>query len=324
MLVRDVFRAVERVKSFVFVVLFAMVATAAFGQANLPPTWVFARAYNSWSLIGQQANTFTFNGGVCNFPPYNNGNTPSFFAFSGTQGGSTVYYPVAILDANPTLSEIVTPTSTIQSTATCGFSAAPVNQHVSFTLQSGTAGLQEAVATQMQAAPPSVVLLDKYWYDSVFALPGNPTPESLIKAATGNTAVQIVDTTTSPWTYWRWSGTAYSVVGAVTGGAAPTAAAGAALGTSPTGPTNTGDGNSFSVAVTTGTATTTGTVFTETWATTASFTYPPACRVYSSGTNAFPPITTAVTFTASHAVLTVAAAAAPIVSTAYTFKVVCN
>lgn len=320
-------RVLERVKSFVFVLLVALFATAAFGQANLPPTWVFARAYNSWSLIGQQANTFTFNGGVCNFSPYNSGNTPSFFAFSGTQGGTTVYYPVAILDANPTLSEIVTPTSTIQSTATCGFSAATVNQHVSFTLQDGTAGLQTAVATQLQGQPPVNVMLDQYWYETVFALPGMPTPESLIKAATGNTGVQIVDTTTSPWTYWRWRSdlTAYAAVSLTGGTAAPTAAAGAALGTSPTGPTNTGDGNTFSVATTSGTATTTGVLFTETWATSAAFLYPPSCRVWSSGTNPFTAFTTAVTYVGTtHAVLTVTATSAPAVSTAYAFKVVCN
>lgn len=318
----------RRLTDLLILAVLVMATVTCFGQANLPPTWVFARAYGGWSILGQQANTYTFNGGVCNFTPYNNGNSPSFFAFSGTQAGSTVYFPVAIFDqgvGTSGTSEIVTPTSTTQSTAACGFAASTANSHTSFTLQSGTAGLQEAIAAQLQAAPPSIVLLDQYWYDSVFALPGQPTPESLIKAATGNTAVTVVDTTTSPWTYWRWSGTAYAAVSLSGGTAAPTAAAGAAAGTSPTGPTNTGDGNTISVALTTGTATTTGTLFTETWANSGAFTYPPACRVYSTGANTPPTFTSVVTYPSGpHALLTISVATAPPTATAYTFKIVCN
>lgn len=299
-----------------------------FGQ-NLPPTWVFARNYSRLSLIGQQANTYTFNGGACNVSPLNNGSSPAFFAFSGLQGVTTVYNPVAIIDANPTLNEIVTPTSTTQSTAACGFAGSVVNQHTSFTLTSGTVGLQEAVTNQPQSGPPSNVMLDQYWYTQVFGLPGSPTPESLIKAAKGSSNVTIVDTTTSPWTYWRWSGTAYAAATTLTGGAAaPTAAAGAAAGTSPTGPTNTGDGNTFTVALTTGTATTTGTLFTQTWAVVGSggFGYPPTCRVYStpSQTNQFTAFTYAVTKPSTQAILTVTATTAPTISTAYGFTVVCN
>lgn len=302
--------------------LFAGVATA---QINLPPASVLARAYAGWGIQGQQANTYTFNGGACNFAPHNDGNTPSFFVFSGSQNGSTVYFPVYINDANPALSEIVTPTSTVNGASVCGFSASTVNAHTSFSLLSGTAGLQEAVATQLQSAPPSSVLLDPYWYTLAFALPGSPTPESLIKSITGNTNVQIIDTTTSPWTYWRWSGSAYAAVSLSGGAAAPTAAAGAALGTSPTGPTFTGDGNTFSVATTAGSATTTGTLFTATWATSGAFVYPPTCRVWSSGTNSFTAFTTAVTYPSStHALLTVTATSAPTAATAYAFKVVCN
>lgn len=310
----------------------AAFATAPFAsaQGNLPPTWVFARAYNGLSLIGQQANTYTFNGGACNVSPLNNGNSPSFFAFSGLQGVTTVYNPVAIIDANPALNEIVTPTSTTQSSAACGFAGTVVNSHTSFTLTSGTVGLQEAVTNQLQSGPPSNVMLDQYWYTQVFGLPGSPTPESLIKAIKGSPNVSIVDTTTSPWTYWRsTSATAYAAATTLTGGAAaPTAAAGAAAGTSPTGPTNTGDGNTFTVALTTGTATTTGTLFTQTWAVVGSggFGYPPTCRVYStpSQTNQFTAFTYAVTKPSTQAILTVTATAAPTISTAYGFTVICN
>ena len=187
------------------------------GPVTYPPTWVYARAYNGWSLIGQSANTYTFNGGVCNYTPYNNGNTSAFFDFSGYQGSTLVYNPVWIQDANPALNEIVTPTSTTQSSASCGFAASTANNHTSFQLSSGTAGLQEAITTQLQTTPIFDVVLDKYWYQLVAAFPATTTPQSIIGALTGSVNVGIVDTTTSPWTFYAWNGTKY-VVQASTGG----------------------------------------------------------------------------------------------------------
>jgi hypothetical protein len=302
-------------------------AGVALAQQNTQPTWVFARNYAGLSLIGQQANTYTFNGGVCGVAPsVPNGNSPNFFAFSGLIGSTTVYFPIAIIDANPAVNEIVTPTSTTQGASTCGFAASTANSHTSFTLTDGTIGLQPAIVSQLQTAPPFNVLLDQYWYNQVYGLPGLPTPESLIKAATGTTSVQVVDTTTSPWTYWRWSGTAYAAVSLTGGASAPTAAAGAAAGTSPTGPTNTGDGNTFSVALTTGSATTTGTLFTETWANSGAFLYPPVCRVWSSGANVATGFTYAVTYPSGpHALLTVTVPTTALTAaTAYAFKVSCQ
>ena len=68
-----------------------VVPAFAQGPSIYPPTWVYARAYNGWSLQGQSTNTFIFNGAVCNYAPYNNGNTASFFDFSGYQGSTLVY-----------------------------------------------------------------------------------------------------------------------------------------------------------------------------------------------------------------------------------------
>jgi hypothetical protein len=45
----------------------------------------------------------------------------------------------------------------------------PRNSHTSFTLSSGTAGLQEAITAQLQSTPAFVVVLDKYWYQLVAA-----------------------------------------------------------------------------------------------------------------------------------------------------------
>jgi hypothetical protein len=219
--------------------ILALSGVIAFAQTNLPPTWVFARAYNGWNIVSQQADTYTFNGGVCNFTPSTNGNVPSIFVFSGYQAGVQVFYPVAITDqgVGSTTSEIVTPTATIQSASSCGFSASTLNSHTSFVLSSGTAGLQEAIVTEQQTAPVFDVILDKYWYQTVAALPGNPTPASIIASVKGNSDVGIVDTTTLPWTYYSWNGTNY-VASAPTGSLAITSvtplAAPAALSSSAT------------------------------------------------------------------------------------------
>lgn len=317
-------RYLKNVVAAVLLLGFAIGATA---QSNLPPTFVYARAYGQWSIQGQQANTFTFNGGVCNFSPYNDGNTPSFFVFSGYIGSTLVYNPVLISDMGAsTNNEIVTPTSTTQSSSSCGFAASTSHSHTSFTLTSGTAGLQEAIDSQPQGAPPFVVVLDKAWYQTVATLPGTPTAASIILAVKGSVNVTIFDLTTL--TAYNWSGTAYTPTNGSnfrSGLAAPTVAAGAAAGSSPTIALAYNSQGSFgTVTLTTGTATTTGTIFTLTWATTNAFTYAPACQVVSTGANAY---TTGTISTAyiSQAVLTFAEATAPLTaSTSYTFAYRCN
>ena len=196
--------------------ILAIACTVTASAQNLPPTWVFARSYNGWNILGQQANTYTFNSGVCNYTPATNGNEPSFFVFSGYQTNISttvpVYFPVAIVDANTASSEIVTPTATYQGSSSCGFAAATTYTHTSFNLISGTAGLQEAIVSQQQSSPVFDVILDKYWYQAVAALPTYPTTpnaQTIIAAVQGNANVGIVDTTTMPWTYYSWNGTKY-------------------------------------------------------------------------------------------------------------------
>lgn len=194
----------------VLAILCLAAVSFAQGPSVYPPTWVFARAYNGWSIQGAQTNTYTFNGGACQYVPYNNGQTSSFFVFSGVQAPSTVvYYPVFIADANPSLNEIVTPTSATNTSASCGFAASTANSHTTFSLSSGTAGLQEAILAQNQAPPVFNVILDDYWYSLVSAFPSTTTPQSIIAALKGTSSVAIVDTTTAPWTTYTWNGTNY-------------------------------------------------------------------------------------------------------------------
>jgi hypothetical protein len=214
------------IAALICVAALCIVPASAQGPPNYPPTWVYARAYNNWNLIGQSTNTFTFNGAVCYNSPYNNGQSPSFFDFAGYQGTTLVYNPVFILDANAALNEIVTPTSVTNTSASCGFGAAPANTHISFNLLSGTGGLQEAITNQLQVTPVFDVVLDKYWYQIVSGYTSTSatgavtvltTPQTIIGAVTGTANVGIVDTTTSPWTFYSWNGSKY-VTDSSTGG----------------------------------------------------------------------------------------------------------
>jgi len=61
------------------------------------------------------------------------------------------------------------------------------------------------------------VVLDKYWYQLVSQFPASTTPQSIIASVTGTANVGIVDTTTSPWTFYSWNGSKY-IPTASTGG----------------------------------------------------------------------------------------------------------
>ena len=208
---KSLFTSTRKAVSALLLLVGLCAVSVAQGPANYPPTWVYARAYN-WNLVGPTGtNNFIFNGaGACQYSPLNNGQPAnSIFDFSGSQGASTVYNPVFILDANPALNEVVTPTSTTNTQTQCSFSASPANSHISFTLYSGTGGLQEAITNQLQNTPAFVVVLDKYWYQLISGMPTTTTPQSIISAATGTANVYIVDTTTAPWTYYTWNGSKY-------------------------------------------------------------------------------------------------------------------
>lgn len=209
--------AVRRLVTSSILALFAAMITIAPAIAqnyiNNPPTYVFARDYNGWSIASQASQTFVWNQGACNYTPKNPmGLSPAFFDFSGYNGASVVYFPVYINDANPALSEVVTPTSITNTGGVCGFSASPGNTHTMFQVQSGTAGLQEAVTTQAQSLPPSTVILDRTWYSQLQQLTTNgvaPTAQSVISKLTGSANVELLDVTAAPWVAYTWNGAAY-------------------------------------------------------------------------------------------------------------------
>jgi hypothetical protein len=273
----------------------------------------YASAFGGWSLNGQSPNTFTFAGrSLCNGSAQNT----TFFVFNTNA-------PVWIADQNTANSETVTPSAVVNTAGSCGVSVAPANQHYTFQLKSGTGGLQEAINTvQGAGAYPAVIALDRNWFAQANAVPGT-NALSIITAAAGGAGAILEDITAAPTVNYVWSGTAYAKASWVN--TAPTPAAGAGAGSSPT-IALAGGSSALSgiVNLTTGTATTTGTLFTLTWVTN-TLTYAGTCVVTSVGTNAYTTFTEATTAPGSLRLSTVTVATtAPTASTAYKFAYICK
>lgn len=274
-----------------------------------------AYAYGQWSLTGQAPNTYTFTPtSLCSVSTLGGGLVPAFTRLGTSGPFASVYINDSGTPAN---SEVVTPTAIL----TCGVTVSPANSHTTFALQSGTAGLQDALNAVAPNAVsyPMVVLLDRQWYAQAVQIPGT-TPAAMIAAAKGTPAAYLEDITTTPHALYIWNGTQY-VTGTWTN-ALPSITVGAAAGTSPA-ISNTGQAMVGTVQLTTGTATTTGTLFTLTWATTGSFLYAPTCTVTPTGSPLFTTFTTATAY-ASQATMTVTATSAPAVSTVYHFSFSCK
>lgn len=275
---------------------------------------VSAYAYGQWSLAGQAPNTYTFTPtSLCSVPSLGGMRFPAFSAFGASNA------PVFINDTGtPANSEVVTPSAVL----TCGVTIAPAHSHTTFSLNSGTAGLQDTlnVVATAAAAYPIDVLLDRNWYAQAVTIPGT-TPASIIAGSKGSPAAYLEDVTTAPHALYVWNGTSYAV-GTWTN-ALPAVTVGAAAGTSPA-ISDAGTAGVGTVQLTTGTATATGALFTLDWPTTGNFQYAPGCPVFSIGGTPFTTFTVATTFASSHATLTVTATSAPAVSTVYLFSYSCK
>ncbi|HUD76070.1 MAG TPA: hypothetical protein VMQ76_13440 [Terracidiphilus sp.] len=277
------------------------VHSQGFNPAQAPP-WVFADNFGRWVLPGQVPNTYTFQ--VSGFSPcqitkLNFGDSATFYAFAATDGLA----PVFIRDTNAANSEVVTPGTYLAPTAeSCGPALAPVNNHTTFWLQSGTGGLQEAINSVGSATAqyPTVIYLTPEWYKLVSQISSQNstlaaiTPATIKAAAKGSVTAIVTDITTAPPTQYVWtgsggyvSGTQYWVLGAH-----PTIAAGAGAGTSPT-IAVTGNSVTGTVTLTTGSAVPAAAdpIFTLTWpspgtasAPTSGWQYAPSCTFTSTGT----------------------------------------
>ena len=152
------------------VAIFLASMTPILAQGFVPaaaPPWVYADNYGRWAIQGQTPDSYSFSpASVCQINQLNFQNTSVFFAF----GSQVALAPVLIADVNGANSEVVTPGSAATQTAVaCSVNISPVNSHTTFSLQSGTGGLQEAInALGASTAPyPTVIYLTPQWYKLV-------------------------------------------------------------------------------------------------------------------------------------------------------------
>ena len=194
--------------------------------------------------------------------------------------------------AHGTIRPTFAPTET-----TCGPALAPVNTHTTFSLQSGTGGLQEALNTRNGKGPATIVLSQE-WYKLISnisnqnaTLTNSVTPADVITNATCVAGETVVDVTTVPWTQFGCNASGKLII--ETPAPKPSVAAGTGAGTGPTIAIVAGSSQSTgTVTLTSGTApAASGGVFTVTFPAPnygGGFAYAPTCTVTSVGaTNAY-------------------------------------
>lgn len=300
----------KRMKRIFTLIASMALMVAGIARAQTVANQVIVSQYSNWSVQGTVALASGTNTAIPFSPCAVSGANKNFQAF-------TASVPVKIVDPNnPSIDEVVTPSAVVLAPGNCRVTFTTVNAHpIPYSIVSGSAGLQEAVNANALSTTQNTAVLDSKFYSQAASIGG---AAAVIHAATASPTLSLLDLTQAPNVAYQSVSSVYTAY-SNTGGAAPTAAAGAAAGTSPTGPANVGNGNTFTVSLTTGTATTTGTLFTETWPATLSFGRVPNITVVSTGANV-PVFTYTVTGSTTH-VLTVTMASAPPTATAYTFEV---
>lgn len=284
---------------------------AAAGYAQTPTHQAIASQFNNWRANGSVnlvagANTF-----VAVSPCQQAAGGALFSAVAAST-------PIYIHNAgSPSTDEIITPTAVVNG-STCTATFTTTNAHPTpWYITSGSYGLQEALNSTTLSGQINNIILDTAWHQSG----GN---QQTAYNAAGNYNTPLQDVTIAPDATFRWNGTHYIQTYAVNGFGPPTITAGAAAGTSPTVSPATGSSNNLLVAnITTGTATTTGTLFTVTVTASPNTSGNISCTAQSVGANNFPvPLT--LTAPNSTTVATFTVATAPPVSTAYVFAISCN
>src|ERR1700744_818307 len=99
--------------------LFPFLFCCAGVQAQNIEGQIIASEYGKWKVPGYAANTYS------SFAPDScrvQGGASFFPAF-------TVSTPVELVDAQPSLTEVVVPTNTVETNVTCSVTIAPVNDH---------------------------------------------------------------------------------------------------------------------------------------------------------------------------------------------------
>ena len=181
-------------------VLMSLVCCAGVQAQNIEGQ-IVASQYGRWRVPGYAPNTYnSFAPDSCRVQ----GGASFFFAFN-------VGTPITIVDANPALTEVVTPTAVVNSNVACAVSITPVNNHqLPFYLATATGGLQEALTANLANPQANTVILDNAFYQML----GGPSQvAAVIAAAQGNYNLGLMDITQVPTVWYRWNGTQYVRVG---------------------------------------------------------------------------------------------------------------
>ena len=336
----------RRVSASIVFLLALLAPVASLAQGFIPaqaPPWVFADNFGRWAIQNQQANTYTFQvSGLspCQITKLNFGDSATFYAFSNTVGLA----PVFVADASAAESEVLTPGSFLPPTqSSCGPAIAPVNSHVTFTLQSGTGGLQEAVNSvgAVTASWPTTIFLTPEWYKLVNAITtqnstlASITPSYIKSHAICSPNAIVVDITTAPPEQYVCDGAGGYIIGTqyyLLSATPPTVAATTGAGTSPT-IAIAGNSATGTVTLTTGSAVPAAAdaIFTLTWPSpgtdgspTSGYQYAPVCTFTSTGTA--PGVTTNSSVAGPPAVATLTSPAAGLASSTagYSWTYLCR
>lgn len=191
--------------SLVFCVIEVGSAQSGPGQNTAGPGnlggQLYASSFGQWTVPQGDTGPYSWsNPAMCKT------NAAGFYLNPVFQVGT----PVRIVDtANPSNSEVVTPSAVNIGVAGCSITVTPTRQHTTYYLTSATGGLQEAI--NFAHALPYTIFLASDWS----RLGG---VDGTITAAKGNTSVSIVDARTACYVAYLWNGSAYAAQPSACGG----------------------------------------------------------------------------------------------------------
>jgi hypothetical protein len=173
-----------------------LILCAACSAQFTPPRGIlYANNFGSWSVAMGNNGSFSWSSpSACTV-------SSSGISFPAFKVGT----PIEVVDTNPALSESVTVTAVNLTQTGCSIvTTALINPHYSFTIQSATSGLQEAI--NYASGQPTTIVLTPDWT----RLGGL---DSTITTVQGNSNVSLYDQRANKFQAWAWNGSVYSLIG---------------------------------------------------------------------------------------------------------------
>jgi len=187
------------------IILLLLIVCARLHAQNIEGQ-IVASQFGQFQVPGTGDESLQFSPASCQV----SGGGKNFSAFE-------VGVPVKIVDTNPALTEIDTPTTVFLNA--CSVAMTTTYPHSTpFYLTSGTGGLQEALSNGIEmGGGPTTVILNADWYTQV--KPANPA--TVLASVKGSTSLGLVDVTTTPYTYYQWNGSNYAAIASAGGATLP-------------------------------------------------------------------------------------------------------